>query len=478
MKLGIGHVPLRFATVELMAALGMLAAPQGPLMAIEPCRIEVVEKGSGWPVPLVELRTTHHARFVTDNAGVIAFDLPELMGRDVWFDVLGHGYEVPKDGFGYRGVRLKPEAGKTLRVEVARNIIAKRLGRLTGGGLFAESQKLGRELDWRESSILGCDSVQNAVHRGKLFWAWGDTTLANYPLGIFDTSSATTTVKPLKSFEPPLRLSFDYFTDAAGKQRGVAKMPGSGPTWVTGYTSLPDKTGTPRLVGCYMKIKPPLEVYETGLCVWNDATSAFEQHRVLWTKSESSPKQPPAPDGHPAFWKDASGKEWVLFGNPFPTLRCPATFEAWQDSSQWEVLKPQPSLASADKAKLVKPHSGSVAWNAFRKRWVTVFMESFGKPSAHGELWYAEAEKPTGPWGRAVKVLTHENYTFYNPRLHPEFTPADSSILLFEGTYTMQFADKPAPTPRYDYNQILYRLDLDDPALAPAQLEGSKDREP
>ena len=67
------------------------------------CRIEVVEKGTGWPVPLVELRTTHQARFVTDNAGVIAFDLPELMGRETWFDVFGHGYEVPRDGFGMRG---------------------------------------------------------------------------------------------------------------------------------------------------------------------------------------------------------------------------------------------------------------------------------------------------------------------------------------------------------------------------------------
>src|SRR5437867_3744196 len=59
--------------------------------AFVPCRIEVVEKETGWPVPLVELRTTHHERFVTDNAGVIAFDLSELMGRDVWFDVFGHG---------------------------------------------------------------------------------------------------------------------------------------------------------------------------------------------------------------------------------------------------------------------------------------------------------------------------------------------------------------------------------------------------
>ena len=117
----------------------------------------------------------------------------------------------------------------------------------------------------------------------------------------------------------------------------------------------------------------------------------------------------------------------------------------------------------------MKPHSGSIAWNSFRKRWVTVFMQAFGKPSAFGELWYAEADAPAGPWGKAVKVLSHENYTFYNPRLHPEFTPEGSPILLFEGTYTLQFADRPVPTPRYDYNQILYRLDLDDPALKPAQ---------
>jgi hypothetical protein len=68
-----------------------------------------------------------------------------------------------------------------------------------------------------------------------------------------------------------------------------------------------------------------------------------------------------------------------------------------------------------------------------------------------------------------VKVLSHKNYTFYNPRLHVEFAPEGSSSLFFEGTYTMQFADKPAPTPRYDYNQILYQLDLDDAALKPAR---------
>jgi hypothetical protein len=96
-------------------------------------------------------------------------------------------------------------------------------------------------------------------------------------------------------------------------------------------------------------------------------------------------------------------------------------------------------------------------------------MERFGDPTAFGELWYAEASSPFGPWGKAVKVLSHQDYTFYNPRLHPEFTAPDSPVLLFEGTYTLQFSKGKEATPRYDYNQMLYRLDLNDPALAPAQ---------
>ncbi len=433
------------------------------------CRIEVVEKGSGWPVPLVELRTTHHVRFVTDNAGLIAFDLPELMGRETFFDVLGHGYEVKPDGFGIRGVRLTPEPGKILKVEVERRSIAKRLGRLTGGGLFAESQKLGLERDWRDAPLLGCDSVQNAVHRGKLFWAWGDTVLAHYKLGIFDMTSATTAIQPLTSFGPPLKLKLDYFLDDKGRPRGVAKMPGPGPTWLGSYVSLPDKTGAERLVASYVKIRNYLEAYENGLCVWNDETSQFDKLRTIWTKSDAQPKEPAIPQGQPALWKDSDGKAWACFGIALPTLRCPATFEAWQDEKTWEILKPQESLASAADGKKVKPHSGSVAWNAFRNRWVTVFMENFGKPSVFGELWYAEAGAPAGPWGKAVKVLSHDNYTFYNPRLHPEFSPDGSPVLIFEGTYTAEFADKPEPTPRYNYNQMLYRLDLDDPALAAAR---------
>ncbi len=449
--------------------LGLAASWLSVASALEPCKIVVKESNSGWPVPLVELRTTHEVCFVTDNAGVVAIDLPELLGRESWFHIRSDGYEVKADGFGYRGVRLTPEPGGALEIEVDRTIVAKRLGRLTGGGLFSESQKLGEHLDWEESGTFGSDSVQTAVHKGKMFWAWGDTNLPRYPLGIFHMTSATSALQPLETFEPPVKLKLNYFRDEEGRPRGVAQMPGPGPTWVSGYVSLPDKAGKQRLVGYYAKIKPPLESYETGLCVWNDETENFERHQILWKKSEDRPEAPLAPKGHPAFWTDENGQECVLFGDPLPVLKIPASFEAWEDPKTWEPLTSQETLLSAEDGSEVKPHSGSIAWNAYRKKWVTVFMQRFGKPSAFGELWYAEADSPLGPWGKAVKVLTHQQYTFYNPRLHPEFTPADSPVLLFEGTYTQLFSSSPTKTPRYDYNQILYRLDLDDPALAGAR---------
>lgn len=452
--------------LHCLTLLGLVSS----LTAAEPCRIEVVDGENGWPVPLVELRTNHHVSFYTDNAGVVAFDLPELMGVETWFTVVADGYEVKADGFGYRGFRFVPEAGGNPIVKVDRTMIAKRLGRLTGAGLFSESQRLGEHPDWKESGILGSDSIQSAVHRGRLFWAWGDTIVPKYPLGLFHMSSATTSTSPLQSFEPPLKLALDYFRDENGKVRNVANVAPNdpGPTWVGGYVSLPAADGEPRLVGHYAKIEPPLASYRTGLCVWNDAAENFESVKVLWDREKDGETEPASPVGHPAIWTDTDGKEWLLFGNPLPTMKMPATYEAWLDPEQWEVIKPQEKLESADGGK-VKPHSGSIAWNDYRKKWVTIFVEYFGKPSPLGEVWYAESDSPMGPWGTAVKVLSHQDYTFYNPRIHPTLTPEGSPILLFEGTYTELFSKARKATPRYDYNQILYRLDLDEVALAAAR---------
>ena len=86
-----------------------------------------------------------------------------------------------------------------------------------------------------------------------------------------------------------------------------------------------------------------------------------------------------------------------------------------------------------------------------------------GTTSLLGETWYSESEHLEGPWRRAKKIVTHDHYSFYNPKHHVQFDEAGGRFVYFEGTYTQLFSGrKPAEfTPRYEYNQILYRLDLD-----------------
>lgn len=435
----------------------------------EPFKITVQDSENGWPVPLVELRTNHNVSFYTDNAGVVAVDLPELTDVETWFSVEADGYERSADGFSYRGFRTVVKSGGEFNVEVERTIIAKRLGRLTGAGIFGESQKLGERLEWVDSGVMGSDSILSALHRGKMFWAWGDTNLPKYPLGLFHTTSATTGIRPLETFEPPIAIRLNYFRDDAGKVRNVANLAPDdpGPTWISGYVSLQDKTGEEHLVGCYSKIKAPLSSYRVGLCVWNDESDDFESTRVLWEMDSGDEKPELLPEGHPVFWTDKEGMQWLLFGDPFPSIRMPANFEAWSDPNSWEPVT-APDVPMSAEGKPVIPHRGSLAWNSFREKWVTIFCENGGDPSPLGEIWYAEADSPLGPWGTAVKVLSHRTYTFYNPRIHPEFTPEGSPILLFEGTYAQTFSKSPVRTPKYDYNQILYRLDLDDERLRPS----------
>jgi hypothetical protein len=42
----------------------------------------------------------------------------------------------------------------------------------------------------------------------------------------------------------------------------------------------------------------------------------------------------------------------------------------------------------------------------------------------------------------------------------------NGKVIYFGDTFVTTFSGNPAPTPRYDYNRILYRIDLSDPRLA------------
>ncbi len=127
-------------------------------------------------------------------------------------------------------------------------------------------------------------------------------------------------------------------------------------------------------------------------------------------------------------------------------------------------------LKDSTTRKLVRLHSATVNWNSYRKKFILIALQigDLGDPSPLGEMWYAESASPTGPWGRAVKIASHPRYSFYNPQHHAFLDAEDGRVIYFEGTCSLEFSGNPLAPARYDYNQLMYRLDLADERLRPA----------
>lgn len=484
-------------------------------LAVQPFAIEVIDGETGRGVPLVELTTTAGVTYVTDSAGRVAFNDPGLLPGRVYFGVKSHGYEIAKDGFGFGGRALDVTPGGAARIQLKRLNIAERLYRITGEGIYRDSVLLGRtatiEQPLLNAKVTGSDSVMTAVYRGKLHWFWGDTNWPAYPLGLFDTPGAVSDLPASGGLDPAKGVNLRYFVGDNGFARATAKMPGEGPTWISGLAVLPDVSGRERMVCSYAKIKPPMTAYRRGLAQWNDEHDAFE---VI---QEFAADAPVFPEGHPLLVREGQ-VDYLYFATPYPLVRTKATVESYFDLSGYEAftcLKPGSALAKPEidrdqsgkllyswkrntpafnpqeQAKLVQRgllradegwvqtkdaasgkavllHGGSVYWNEYRQRYVMIAVELFGT-SMLGEVWYAEAESPLGPWPKAVKVATHDKYSYYNPKQHPQFDQDGGRVIYFEGTYTHTFSGNEQRTPRYDYNQIMYRLDLADERLQVAQ---------
>jgi hypothetical protein len=126
-------------------------------------------------------------------------------------------------------------------------------------------------------------------------------------------------------------------------------------------------------------------------------------------------------------------------------------------------------LQDTDNGKPILLSNCSCFWNDYRKRYIMIASEEAGATML-GEVWFSEADQPEGPWVQARKIITHANkkddaHDFYNPTHHPFFDQQGGRIIYLEGSYANTFSDNPHPMPRYEYNQIMYRLDLSDPRL-------------
>jgi hypothetical protein len=175
--------------------------------------------------------------------------------------------------------------------------------------------------------------------------------------------------------------------------------------------------------------------------------------------------------------RDEQGAIRYLWRRNTPALGC----KEQNDFVKGGYLKPEEALIQTQDVETGKPiliHGGSVYWNEYRGRWVMIALEGWGT-SMLGEVWYLEADTPVGPWVYARKVVTHEQYSFYNPKQHPEFAQDGGRVIYFQGTYSEFVSGNPTPTPYYDYNQIMYRLDLADARLVlpvPVYRTGASDK--
>ena len=471
--------------------------------------ITVIDQDTGRGVPLVELRTTNRIRYYTDSNGIVAFYEPGLMDTDVYFHVKSHGYSYPKDRFGYAGTALRTVEGGGAEIRIKRDNVAERLYRITGQGIYADSVLVGHPIPIEAPAInglvLGQDSVLSAVYKGKLYWFWGDTDRPAYPLGNFHTSGATSALPGKGGLDPEVGVDLAYFTDERGFSKKMMPFDAPGPVWLGGLVTIVGKDGGERLFAMYSNVDTTMKAQEIGIAEYDDEMDLFVKVKQLDLDA------PIKPGGHP-FRATESGVEYICFS---PVTRVRADEYALLDPSRYEgftCLKrgsrkdspeverdsdgravfgwkpdtwtPMPQeeaglvkdgkirdedalfhIRDSESGKALVYHGGTVAWNEYRKRWVMIMQEAFGT-SFLGETWYLEADTPQGPWVYARKIVTHENYSFYNPRHHPMLDKEGGRVIFFDGTYTRSFTDNDDPTPRYEYNQIMYKLDLADERLA------------
>ncbi len=504
----------------------------GTGMAADLFEIRVIDKETGRGVPMVELTTVDDVVYLTDSAGRIALNEPELNGASVFFKVQSPGYHAAKDGFGIEGVRLIVEPGKSHTIELTRTNIAERQYRVTGRDIYLDTVRLGHTAPIEQpliaGKVTGQDSVQPAIYGKRLFWFWGDTNQLQYPLGLFRTAGALSTLPKDGGLDPAEGIDLDYFTKDDGFARAMVDVPNpEGVVWIHGLCVVPDANGRERMVTQYSRRKGLTEPIEQGLLVWNDDRSIFEVLQVIdlqesWRIVRDHPIR-----------REESGTSYFMFGNPFPVSRVPATFEAIQNRDAYEsytcredlaelnpteqqlaaakplrdsagqlvwAWKKAPPVTQQDERRwlrqglitlqearylprdvdsadrITEMHSGTVQWNEFRKRWVMIAIEHAwdkNSPSMLGEVFYSEAESAQGPFLKSIRIATHPKQSFYNPCHHPFFDQHDGRTIYFEGTYCNTFTNSPA-TPRYNYNQLMYRLDLAHPRLTKAFQPASK----
>jgi len=504
-------IQIVIAIVFLYSVSGLIVYAQEPG---EYFKIIVIDEETGRGVPMVEMRSTNSVRYYTDNNGIIAFYEPGLMGRKVYFSITSPGYEYPHEFFGNPGKAFKVTKGDSVLIKIKRINVAERLYRFTGEGLYHHSLRVGHPIPIKQpvlnAEVTGMDASMALPYKGKIYWTWGDTKKISGFMGHFAVSGATSELPSNGGLDPDVGIDLTFFVDENGFSKKMCPVPGPGGVWNHWMGVLPDDTGNERLVLHYGRMKDLGVVYESGLAFFNDEKKIFEP---FFRYSSVSPFWP---KGH-YLVANVNGENYHYFSFATPySLRTRAKLEYIKDINSYEaftclkegtkyngiaseidrneegeiiyswkkntdpvsykrqkeliengLMKQEEGwlqLCDIENGSRIKPHAGSVYWNKYRKRWVMIFQEST-EFVLLGDIWYTEGDTPVGTWLYARKIATHNKYDFYNVTQHPFFDKDGGRYIYFDGTYTIGLSEAEYETPRYEYNPIMYRLDLNDPRL-------------
>lgn len=182
-------------------------------------------------MPLVALTTNNNIVSVTDSNGIVAWNEPGLMDRDVYFRIESPGYRYPGGG-----ATLHVRSGARIELRIQPLNIAERLYRVTGQDVYRDSILTGYPAPIREpllnAEVLGQDTVRVTPYRGKLFWLWGDTNRATGPFGNFSTTSAISDLPGRGGLDPDIGVNLEYFTAPDGFVKPMCNWPVNGLKWL------------------------------------------------------------------------------------------------------------------------------------------------------------------------------------------------------------------------------------------------------
>lgn len=447
--------------------------------------IHVVDESNGRGIPMATVRLANGATHLTDSAGWVRIDEPGLMHRKLRIEVNSPGYGLAAEDSDSNSLLVQLAASGDAVIKLVRLDIAERAYRITGAGIYRDSELLGREVPLPSGSfssgLLSASGTQRITLGKKVLWCWRDALLSHERIPSLGVVGAFSQIPDSGGLDPTQGVHFSYLPTGSDQVESLLIAEEPGIMWIEGLASVQDENGADAVVAHYVRQGSKGERAEHGIALWTEE-QRFERIVVLGEEYEWQ-----FPSGQ-AVRQRTNEQDWCYFASPFCHVRCPARLDAvrnpaayqaltwdssakapvWQqtlppmtqrDESSWvaegRVQHPHTQVEDHATRKPVPVLDASIEWNPHHHCYIMI------AASVDGDIWMAESTQIEGPWQRAIRIVNAEPGMCTKPVQHPFMNQEGGRIIWFETA----LLDTNAP--RYDGNELMHRLDLDDPRLKP-----------